>query len=77
MVIFMSMLHVQIRYINRCKPLDPLCLFVLQFQLYLDCTDRKWIYSEYKMTAQQNYKTDPSATTLQQYKLTDTTFGPP
>jgi hypothetical protein len=35
------------------------------------------IFAAYKMAAQQNYKIHPSAETLEQYKLTDTTFKPP
>jgi hypothetical protein len=44
---------------------------------FLDSTDRKWIYAEYNMTAQQTFKTVPSAITLEQCDLTDTKFDPP
>jgi hypothetical protein len=37
---------------KRCKPLVELRSFSLKLQLFIDITDRKWIYADYKMRVQ-------------------------
>ncbi len=40
------------------KPLAAHRLFILQLDLFLLYTDRKWIYAEYKITAQWKFKVE-------------------